>query len=198
MSLQGHLASGSTTVARCYEVRRRDGETFGFTDHDRDLDFESVLFRADTGLAAKALQQATGLAVDNSEALGGLSSEAITEADILAGRYDGAEVTAWLVNWADVSERRLQFRGTLGEITRAARTQVNHFKFLADGKRARFAKIKDATHAQKNEIGAHSYMMPAREPMQTELRHPRTREIIFHYAEQEVLKAVLDIEGGAA
>jgi uncharacterized phage protein (TIGR02218 family) len=65
------------------------------------------------------LQQTTGLAVDNSEALGALSDASVTEADLLAGRFDGAEVRAWLVNWADVAERVLQFRGTFGEIVRA-------------------------------------------------------------------------------
>ena len=35
--------------------------------------------------------------------MGALSDAAIREEDIEAGRYDGAEVRAWLVNWADVS-----------------------------------------------------------------------------------------------
>ncbi len=117
--LKAHLASGSTTLARAFAVTRKDGLVMGFTDHDRDLVFEGVTFRAETGLTAKALQMGTGLAVDNSEAIGALRSDAITEEDILAGRYDGAEVKAWLVNWADVSERALQFRGSLGEITRS-------------------------------------------------------------------------------
>lgn len=117
-ALAAHLESGLTTVARCWAVTRRDGQVLGFTDHDRDLAFEGVSFRADTGLSARALQQTTGLAVDNTEAVGALSDAAISETDIAAGRFDGAEVRAWLVNWADVSERALIFRGTLGEIVR--------------------------------------------------------------------------------
>lgn len=118
-ALQAHLATGATTVCRAWRVVRLDGVTLGFTDHDRDLAFEGVTFRAGSGLTAKALQQATGLSVDNTEAAGALSDAAITEADILAGRFDGAEVTAWLVNWVAPEERLVQFRGTLGEITRA-------------------------------------------------------------------------------
>ncbi len=91
---------------------------FGFTDHDRDLAFEEVVFKASSGLSARALQQATGLSVDNSEAVGALSDASVTEEDIAAGRFDGAEVRAWLVNWADVEARAMQFRGTLGQITR--------------------------------------------------------------------------------
>ncbi|WP_343079344.1 DUF2163 domain-containing protein [Ostreiculturibacter nitratireducens] len=127
-----HLASGTTTVARCFALTRRDGVVLGFTDHDRDLSFEGITFRADTGLTARALQQATGLAVDNSEAYGGLSSDAISEGDILAGRYDGAEVRAWLVNWAAPSERVLQFRGSLGEVTRSGGAFTAELRGLAE------------------------------------------------------------------
>ena len=65
-----------------------------------------------------ALQQGTGRAVDNSEALGALSSTAIREEDIEAGRSDGAEVLAYLVNWSDVSQRKVLFRGFIGEVSR--------------------------------------------------------------------------------
>lgn len=116
---QAHLSSGITTVCRCWAVVRRDGVTYGFTDHDGLLSFEDIDFKADSGLTAKALQQTSGLAVDNSEALGALSDAAITEADIAAGRFDGAEVRAWLVNWNDLSQRVLQFRGTIGELQRS-------------------------------------------------------------------------------
>lgn len=118
--LQAHLDTGATTLARAWAVDRPDGVAFGFTDHDRDLAFEGRVFRADTGVTARALEQTTGLAVDNSEALGALSDAGVTEADILAGRFDGAEVRAWLVNWANVAERVLIFRGTMGEIRRGA------------------------------------------------------------------------------
>ncbi len=116
--LHAHLEGGLTTVSRAWEVMRTDGVRLGFTDHDRDLTFDGLTFRADSGLTARALSQATGLSVDNSEAMGALRSGALTEADIAAGRYDGAEVICWLVNWADVDARRIMFRGSIGEIRR--------------------------------------------------------------------------------
>lgn len=128
-AFQAHLATGLTTLCRCWAVRRVDGARYGFTDHDCDLQFgatgadaagfEDLRFRAGTGLNARSLEQATGLAIDNSEALGALSDVAISEAEIDAGRFDGAEVRCWLVNWADVSVRWLQFRGHFGQIRRA-------------------------------------------------------------------------------
>ncbi len=132
-ALMDHLAGGATTLARCFAVTRRDGMVLGVTDHDRDLGFDGITFRAGSGLTAKAIQQSTGLAVDNTEAFGALKSDAITEADILGGRYDGAEVRTWLVNWADVSVRTLQFRGTLGEVVRRGGGFNAELRGLAEG-----------------------------------------------------------------
>lgn len=119
-ALQAHLGTGTTTLCRCWGLTRADGRRLGFTDHDVDLAFEGFVFRAGTGLTASALEQSSGLAVNNTEAVGALSSAAVSDADLTAGRYDGAEVLAWLVNWKRPEERALQFRGTLGEITRGA------------------------------------------------------------------------------
>ena len=113
-----HAATGLTTLCRAWAITRKDGVSFGFTDHDRPLSFEGVTFKADSGLTALALAQSTGLSVDNTEALGALTDAAVREDDIEAGRFDGAEVRAWLVNWADTDTRWLQFRGTIGELRR--------------------------------------------------------------------------------
>lgn len=130
--LHAHLQTGLTTTCRAWAVTRRDGVVLGFTDHDCMLEFDGVTFRADTGLAASALQQTTGLSVDNTEAIGALSDAAITEADIEAGRYDLAEVRAWMVNWCDVSARQLLFCGTIGEITRTGGAFEAELRGLAD------------------------------------------------------------------
>ncbi len=118
-ALQAHLQSGLTTVCRCWAITRKDGQVFGFTDHDMELRFDGLAFRASTGLTAAAIEQATGLSIDNSEAMGALSDASVREDDIEAGRFDGAEVRAWLVNWAAPEQRVLQFRGSIGELRRA-------------------------------------------------------------------------------
>lgn len=116
--LQAHVQTAHTTLCHAWQIIRKDGVQFAFTDHDLNLTFEGVSFKANSGLGAKALAQTTGLAVDNTEAIGALSDSAIREDEIEQGRFDGAEVRTWLVNWADVSERWLQFRGTIGEVLR--------------------------------------------------------------------------------
>ena len=119
-SLRAHLESGVTTLARAWAVTRRDGRVLGFTDHDRPLRFEGVLFEPGSGMTARAVLRGTGLSVDNTEGYGALSAEAITEADVLAGRYDGAEVVVWLVNWDRPEDRVVIFRGHMGEVARGS------------------------------------------------------------------------------
>lgn len=107
------------TKARAWAVSRRDGVVLGFTDHDCVLAFAGVSFRPDSGLSAKSVVQGAGLSVDNTEAMGILSDDAITEIDLMAGRWDGAEVRLWEVDWSKLSDHRLIFRGHLGEVSRS-------------------------------------------------------------------------------
>ncbi len=130
--LAGHLETGATTLARCWRLERRDGLVMGFTDHDRDLQFDGVIFKASTGLDAAAVQSSTGLSVDNSQAVGALSDFGLDEVDIRAGRYDGAEILSWLVNWRDVVQRVLQFRGSIGEIRRSGGVFEAELRGLAE------------------------------------------------------------------
>ncbi len=107
----------TTTRARAWAVTRRDGLALGFTDHDEGLEFEGIVFRPQSGMAAGVLNQGTGLSVDNGEAVGLLSDDAISEVDLRAGRWDGAEIRLWDVDWTAPEARKLLFRGALGEVT---------------------------------------------------------------------------------
>lgn len=130
--LKTHLKTGATTVCRAWSITRRDGVVLGFTDHDRDLEFDGKLFRSNWGFAARAVEQTTGLSVDNTEVVGVLSDPAIREEDIALGRFDRAEVLIWQVNWVAPQMRRLIFRGSLGEIERTGRAFRAELRGLAD------------------------------------------------------------------
>jgi len=112
-----HLAGTVTTLCWCWKVARTDGVTLGFTDHDRPLSFDGLTYEAATGSVATEIASSLGLAVDNLDVEGALSSGAVTDADIAAGRYDGARIEVWRVNWADTSQRVLMRAGAIGEVT---------------------------------------------------------------------------------
>ena len=89
----------------------------GFTDHDHDVTLNTLVCLAASGFKASEAVAELGLAIDNQEIEGALVSDAITDADILTGRYDGAEVEIWMVNWADPSQQHLMQSTVLGEIS---------------------------------------------------------------------------------
>jgi uncharacterized phage protein (TIGR02218 family) len=117
-ALAAELQSGATTLCRCWRAMRRDGRVFGFTDHDRDLAFGATTYKAATGVEATEAESLLGLAIGGGEIAGALQAEALTEADIEAGLWDGAAVETWLVDWRDVTRRMLLDAGTIGEIRR--------------------------------------------------------------------------------
>lgn len=71
---------------------------------------------------------------------------------------------------------------------------IHEFGFSGD--------VSVRAHSRKNgqKVRAHSRFVnvEARAPMQTELRHPRTAEVILTLAEREILKVINEIEGGGA
>jgi len=129
--LQAHLDSGATTLCQCWRLTRADGVTMGFTDHDCDLVFDGVTFEAAGGFTASTLESTRGLAVDNLDMAGALSSERLEEGDLAAGLYDDAEVEIWRVNWREPGQRVLLRKGNLGEVSRGASAFTAELRGLA-------------------------------------------------------------------
>jgi uncharacterized phage protein (TIGR02218 family) len=114
-----HLDETATTVCHCWRVTRRDGAVLGFTDHDRTLTVDGTACEPHSGLTPSETRATIGLSPDASDVVGALSSDAITEEDISAGRYDGARVETLLVNWAQPEQFALLRTATFGTISRA-------------------------------------------------------------------------------
>jgi uncharacterized phage protein (TIGR02218 family) len=117
MALSDNLARDLTTIAVCWRVARADGVVLGFTTHDRALDIARLRYEAAPGMTPSAISIGDGLEVDTMEFAGALSAAAITEADLAAGRYDGAALTIFMADWADPAAGTLRLaRGTIGKI----------------------------------------------------------------------------------
>ncbi len=130
-ALQAHLDDGTTTLSWCWRISRADGVALGFTDHDRALAFDGTEFEPESGFAASEIRSGSDLAVDAQDATGVLTSDRITETDILDGRWDNAAVELWRVNWVDASQRVLLRRGAVGQIRRGRMAFVAEVRSLA-------------------------------------------------------------------
>lgn len=128
--LQAHLDSGTTTLAWCWKITRSDGVVYGFTDHDLVLTFVGTTFEPESGFVPSEIRAAQDFSVDAHDVEGALTSDRITETDILDGRWDNAEVEVWRVNWASTDQRVLMRRGNLGDIRRGRTSFVAEVRSL--------------------------------------------------------------------
>lgn len=111
------LAKELTTVAFCWRLERCDGIALGFTTHDRDLEFEGLRYRASPGMLPSSISLSEGFAADTLDVKGALTAGGISARDLRAGRWDGAALTVFMVDWEDAAGGRLLVaRGELGEI----------------------------------------------------------------------------------
>jgi uncharacterized phage protein (TIGR02218 family) len=106
-----------TTLAFAWRVERRDGIALGFTSHDRDLVIGGLVHRSAPGMLPSAIARTDGLEADDVQLSAALTSEAFSEGDLVAGRWDGAGLTLSAVDWTapDVAPVTL-LRGELGEV----------------------------------------------------------------------------------
>ena len=115
--LAASLASGCTTLCRCVRLTRTDGQVLGFTDHDEELRVDGTVFSPADGFEASHESAALGPSAGEWDLRAALSDERITQADLRAGRYDGAGVETFLVDWANPDSFEAISAGTLGEVT---------------------------------------------------------------------------------
>lgn len=107
-----------TTLAFCWRVERRDGVCIGFTSHDRDLVISHLRYRSSPGMLPSAISISDGFDADTLDVSGALTSDAITAEDLKAGRWDGAAVAIFMVDWEKAEgEQVFLARGELGDVS---------------------------------------------------------------------------------
>lgn len=117
-NLTAHLAGEVTSLAICWKLTLVGGAVMGFTDHTADLTISSQLYKAATGFSPTSIETKDKFSVDNLDVAGVLDTASITEADIMAGKYDFAEIEIFMVNVTDLTQGIITHRrGWLGEVS---------------------------------------------------------------------------------
>lgn len=118
-ALNTHVNQENTTLATCLKMTLPDATVLGYTNHDKDLLVSGVTYSASSGYTPSDIKNTDRLNVNNMDVQGLIITGGITEGDIAAGKYDGAAVEIFLVNWTSISDGTIPMhRGTIGEITR--------------------------------------------------------------------------------
>lgn len=116
--LAAHYALGATTLCTCVKFTRADATVFGFTTAQVDITVAGQLYQAGPGLDVGDIASAAGLGVDNLElTILPSDSGAITRADLLTGKWNGAAFVIFETSYADptIGINTLK-TGTLGEV----------------------------------------------------------------------------------
>jgi uncharacterized phage protein (TIGR02218 family) len=107
-----------TALAFCWRVERADGAGIALTSHDQAIERGGVSYAADPGLLPAAIERRLGLEPNSGEVAGALSSDALTETDLMFGRWDGAKVRMTAFDWSDAgADGESLMGGELGEVS---------------------------------------------------------------------------------
>lgn len=121
-ALKAHYAQTTTSVVTCWRVTRRDGQVFGWVDHDQDLVIEGLTYSAAAGLLATATQTTSTLAPGTVDVTTFLTAS--DEQQIEAGLWDEAAVLIFEARWdvlptaVDSQQCNILLAGTLGTLER--------------------------------------------------------------------------------
>ena len=113
-----NLDDVTTTLARLWEITRRDGTIIRLTDHDEDITSNSDLYQTAIGYSASVMEDSADMSVDTGEIFAFLDSALITRQDLEAGLFNNARVDIMLVNYLQPDTSTInEKRGFLGNVT---------------------------------------------------------------------------------
>ncbi|MGF1462064.1 MAG: DUF2163 domain-containing protein [Maricaulaceae bacterium] len=112
-------AAASAEASRlcwCYRLTRADGVVFGFTNHDGVLVFDGTRFDPSLGMDSAPIETVFEFTPGLSAASGALGLDGLNAEDLSAGRFDGAVLEAFLVDWRNPDARLGVWRARLGAV----------------------------------------------------------------------------------
>lgn len=111
------VKGGTHRLAKCWRISRRDGRILRFAAHNAPLTIAGFTYEAVGGIAPTNSRREGELKDANQDFLGLLTSDAITNDDLRAGRYRNAMVEEFCVNWASPDAGRYYLhRFWIGEV----------------------------------------------------------------------------------
>ncbi|MEM9275089.1 MAG: DUF2163 domain-containing protein [Cyanobacteria bacterium P01_F01_bin.143] len=129
-TFQNQIAQPTSTITWCWLIERIDGVKLGFTSFDLSLTIDGVTYEPATGFAPSADSSDEGFKQSDSQSLNGiLSSEQISDQDLIAGVYQYAKITCFQVDVTNLPATLARlppnflevYKGFLGKVTQSDR-----------------------------------------------------------------------------
>jgi uncharacterized phage protein (TIGR02218 family) len=114
--MSGGSNSSLTGIAFCWTLERRDGAGLAMTSHDRAISLGGRVHEPNPGLMPSAIVKGEW-DEPSGEVSGAVTSDALSETDLLAGRWSGALSRLSATDWSNVDAGSIELvSGELGEI----------------------------------------------------------------------------------
>lgn len=116
----GHLCT-------LWDIVRRDGQQYHFTDHDVDIVFNGDTYKCGVGYDRTAIEDKSDFSSDSLDVSGVLSTTDISREDIRGGLFDGAEVWIRVIDYTNPqpAHSMVRRRGWFGEVKQNNLGQFN-------------------------------------------------------------------------
>lgn len=115
-----------THDVQCWRIERTDGQVYLYTAHDQAITFRGETYEPCKSLKGSALQTSAEFAqTENIDLSGVIADDLISRVDLWSGRFDGATVEVWRVDWTAPTNAELLAAGKAGSLEMG----VNEFTF---------------------------------------------------------------------
>ena len=108
------------TLVRCVKITTVDNTVYTFNEGDFDIVVESLTYKAGGLAEPSAVSKKADLSADNINIKALIDTNEISEADLISGRFDSAEILVFIVNWlnipATIPDDSILLRGYVGDI----------------------------------------------------------------------------------
>lgn len=102
------IQSGATSLCNLINITDALGNTLALTDHIQDVIFSAVTHLARPGMKISLMKTSGNMEIDNYEIEGYFVPGIVTMSDLLKGRFTGARVRRYIVNYDDLADGYLQ------------------------------------------------------------------------------------------
>lgn len=115
--LQAMLDQGAATFATCWRIDLSNGSSLFFTDHHADIVVDGDTYVEGGSFSRSAVTTSLGLSAGGLEVTGTLGVPSISSGQLIAGLYDHAKVSMFLVDYMAPEEGVIDLCvGWLGEV----------------------------------------------------------------------------------
>lgn len=97
-NLKESLNNDSINIVKCYNIVLNDGKNYHFTDNQTDICYDNKKYLSNNGFNLKTIYNNLSLEINETEINGFIDNEIINEKDVIAGRFDNAQIEIFLLD----------------------------------------------------------------------------------------------------